>query len=120
MSKQMGNFILLQESIRGQRLVTINGVSKSVGWTADSTRVALADGGDGLEDANFSIDVADGAIMRLYNETKFAEEVFRASKESAAAPLSTNSVVKFQEDLFAARIDQAIESTDAVCASSFF
>jgi valyl-tRNA synthetase len=65
MSKQMGNFILMEEAIKGHRVVTINGVSKSVGWSADATRVALADGGDGLEDANFSLDVVrcgDGGV----------------------------------------------------------
>lgn len=34
-------------------------------YTADAMRLALADSGDGMEDANFVVDTADKGILRL-------------------------------------------------------
>eukprot|EP00917_Polyrhabdina_sp_WS-2016_P029090 GHVP01061964.1.p1 GENE.GHVP01061964.1~~GHVP01061964.1.p1 ORF type:complete len:1123 (+),score=220.05 GHVP01061964.1:33-3371(+) len=53
MSKQAGNFLTLEDSIEQ--------------YGVDATRITLADGGDGLDDANFQTDIANGAIMRLYS-----------------------------------------------------
>ena len=44
-----------------------------IGWSADSTRIALADAGDTLEDGNFEYGTADTAILRLTNEKEFVE-----------------------------------------------
>ena len=38
-------------------------------YTADAMRLALADAGDGMEDANFVEDTADKAILRLTKVT---------------------------------------------------
>ena len=115
MSKSTGNFILLNEAVQGHRMITLNDVTKPIGWTADSTRVALADGGDGLDDANFSLDVADTAIMRLYNEIKFAEEAFAAPEPALQSPAH-----QFHAKVFAARLDSAIVEADAAYASMRF
>ena len=115
MSKSMGNFILLNESIKGHRLITINEVTKPVGWTADATRVALADGGDGLEDANFSMDVADTAIMRLFNEIGFAEEIMSLSE-----PATQSSAHQLHARIFEARLDNAITEADSAYSSMRF
>ena len=52
MSKSTGNSLTLKDSI-----------SK---FGADATRIALADAGDGIEDANFDETVANATILRLY------------------------------------------------------
>ena len=54
MAKQQGNFITVTD-----------GVDR---WTADGVRLALADAGDGLDDANFDTGLGDGAILRLTTE----------------------------------------------------
>lgn len=61
MSKSAGNFLTLQDAIDA--------------YTADGTRVALADAGDSLDDANFQKENANAALMRLYLLDQFVEEV---------------------------------------------
>ena len=51
MSKSTGNFITLRQSIDK--------------FGVDSTRLTLADAGDGLDDANFETQQADGAILKF-------------------------------------------------------
>jgi len=52
MSKNTGNFLTLYESIER--------------FSADGMRLSLADAGDGVEDANFEIDMAEAGILRLH------------------------------------------------------
>lgn len=52
MSKSTGNFLTLREAL--------------VKWGADATRLALADAGDGIEDANFDATTANASILRLH------------------------------------------------------
>jgi leucyl-tRNA synthetase len=61
MSKSTGNFMTLEEAVAR--------------YGADATRFALADAGDGLEDANFLHKTADDAILKLYTEKEWCEEV---------------------------------------------
>merc|ERR1711920_1074389 len=51
MSKSKGNFLTLEESIDT--------------YSADATRIVCADSGDGLQDANFSREIAGKTILRL-------------------------------------------------------
>ena len=37
------------------------------------TRLALADAGDGLEDANFVYDMADAGLLRLYSQLEWVK-----------------------------------------------
>ena len=37
------------------------------------TRLALADAGDGLEDANFVFDMADAGLLRLYSQLEWVK-----------------------------------------------
>ncbi|KAH9256636.1 leucine-tRNA ligase [Batrachochytrium salamandrivorans] len=111
MAKQKGNFILMHDAIAGQETMKVelsDGSSKiiQVGWTADATRVALADGGDGLDDANFSSDVADNAVMRLFSELRFAVDALAEDEiqEDVVSP-----ILQFHQDLFDADMDVAIE-----------
>lgn len=66
MSKSTGNFLTLD-----------NAVSK---FGADATRVALADAGDGVEDANFEETVANATILKLYELRKWIEECFKEAR----------------------------------------
>ena len=63
MSKSTGNFLTLSEAT-GK-------------FGADATRVTLADGGDGMDDANFDESVANSTILRLYELRKWCEEMLR-------------------------------------------
>eukprot|EP01101_Sappina_pedata_P004002 TRINITY_DN1637_c0_g1_i1.p1 TRINITY_DN1637_c0_g1~~TRINITY_DN1637_c0_g1_i1.p1 ORF type:complete len:1101 (+),score=504.92 TRINITY_DN1637_c0_g1_i1:162-3305(+) len=67
MSKQTGNFLTLKDAVEK--------------YSADATRIALADAGDGLEDANFSEVTANGVILRLYNQVLAVKKLLE-SKET--------------------------------------
>lgn len=63
MSKSTGNFLTLKEAVDK--------------FGADATRVALADAGDGLDDANFDESVANSNILRLFELRKWCEEMVK-------------------------------------------
>jgi leucyl-tRNA synthetase len=63
MSKSTGNFMTLDEM-----------VSK---YGADASRIALADAGDGVADANFEEDVADNNVLRLFTLREWCEEMVK-------------------------------------------
>jgi leucyl-tRNA synthetase len=60
MSKSTGNFMTMDEMVRK--------------YGADASRIALADAGDGVADANFEEDVADNNVLRLYTLREWCEE----------------------------------------------
>ncbi|GAV04053.1 hypothetical protein RvY_14392 [Ramazzottius varieornatus] len=60
MSKSTGNFLTLQEAIER--------------YSADGMRMALADAGDGLDDANFSEVAADAGVLRLYTWLEYIKD----------------------------------------------
>ena len=61
MSKSTGNFLTLDTAIQK--------------FGADATRIALADAGDGIEDANFEETVANAIVLKLFELRKWAEDV---------------------------------------------
>jgi len=63
MSKSTGNFLTLDDAIKK--------------FGADATRVALADAGDGMHDANFDESVANSVILTLYELKKWCEEMVK-------------------------------------------
>lgn len=65
MSKGEGNFLTVKDSI--------------VKYGADATRIALADAGDTLDDANFNEQTADNAILKLF---ALVERYKEASEET--------------------------------------
>ncbi len=71
MSKSTGNFLTLSQAINK--------------FGADATRIALADSGDGIEDANFEESVANSNILRLYELRKWCEEVVRDTPTAVSA-----------------------------------
>ncbi|KAI0533322.1 leucyl-tRNA synthetase [Xylaria digitata] len=61
MAKSTGNFLTLSETVDK--------------FGADAARVALADAGDGIDDANFSESVANAAILKLYELRQWIEDM---------------------------------------------
>ena len=47
-------------------------LSLALCWAA-GTRLALADAGDGLEDANFVFDMADAGLLRLHSQLEWVK-----------------------------------------------
>jgi leucyl-tRNA synthetase len=70
MSKSKGNFLMLNETIEQ--------------YSADATRFACADAGDSLDDANFSRETADHAILSLVNEETWICDTIVNDAASAA------------------------------------
>lgn len=58
MSKSTGNSLTLRDGIKK--------------FGADATRLALADAGDGIEDANFDETVANSQILRVFTMIEWA------------------------------------------------
>jgi leucyl-tRNA synthetase len=65
MSKSKGNFLMMDETVDK--------------YTADATRFACADAGDSLDDANFSRETADAAIVSLSNEETWITETINST-----------------------------------------
>jgi leucyl-tRNA synthetase len=81
MSKSTGNFMTLDDMLKK--------------YGADATRIALADAGDGVTDANFEEDVADNNVLRLFNLREWCEEVVKDQDQ-----LRTGELNLFQDALF--------------------
>ena len=81
MSKSTGNFLTLSDAVQK--------------FGADACRIALADAGDGVEDANFEETVANQIILRLYTLKEWCEEVVADDKS-----LRTDSKPTFWDILF--------------------
>ena len=80
MSKSTGNFLTLSEAINK--------------FSADGMRLALADAGDSVEDANFVTSSADAGILRLYTFIEWVKETL--TDES----LNKRTKPNFHDDVF--------------------
>jgi leucyl-tRNA synthetase len=80
MSKSTGNFLTLKDSVEK--------------FGADATRIAFADAGDGMEDANFDETVANSNILRLFTLKEWIEEVAKDEQ------LRTGPADSFWDKLF--------------------
>ncbi len=97
MSKSTGNFLTLAEAIER--------------YSADGVRFALADAGDGVEDANFIEKQAENGMLKLHAFISWAKEVVEGPPEayrSEAEPLSS-----FEDRAFSSLMDELIQRTDA-------
>lgn len=59
MSKSTGNFLTINQCIER--------------FGSEASRIALADAGDTLDDANFDMEVANRAILKLFNFEQWVE-----------------------------------------------
>ncbi|GFE53308.1 leucyl-tRNA synthetase [Babesia ovis] len=91
MSKSKGNFLTLEDAIAL--------------YTADGTRVALADAGDGLDDANFAKETAEAAVLKLYTILQSAQ----ADMELGGRPFSNSSLATYAKRVFLNEVAVLVE-----------
>ena len=89
MSKSTGNFLTLEEAT-GK-------------FGADATRVALADAGDAVDDANFDETVANSNILRLFELRKWCEEMVQEAQLLSSA-----------EEYIKAREAKSLKNSDVI------
>ncbi|OIR57327.1 MAG: leucyl-tRNA synthetase [Amphiamblys sp. WSBS2006] len=89
MSKSTGNFLTVREGMRQ--------------YTSDALRIVLANAGDFLEDGNFSTEMANSTVLRLYTLVEQAGQVL----EEGDARSGETAV--FADVLFWARISHSID-----------
>jgi leucyl-tRNA synthetase len=92
MSKSKGNFLMMDETIDI--------------FSADATRFACADAGDSIEDANFSRETADTAIVSLVNEDEWITNNY-----STEGMRSGDESMNFMDRVLINETDHAIHET---------
>ena len=102
MSKSTGNFLTLEQAIKE--------------YGADAVRIALADAGDGLDDANFEVATANAAVLRLTKELTWLEEVVAA----AAAGQLRAGELSFADAAFSADLDACVHASAAAYTAMQF
>ncbi|XP_023371390.1 leucine--tRNA ligase, cytoplasmic [Otolemur garnettii] len=93
MSKSTGNFLTLTQAIDK--------------FSADGMRLALADAGDTVEDANFVEAMADAGILRLYTWVEWVKEMLANRDSLRSGPANT-----FNDRVFASEMNAGIIKTD--------
>lgn len=90
MSKSTGNFLTLKDAVDK--------------YGADATRIAFADAGDGIEDANFEETVANSNILRLHTLKDWIEDIIKQDN------LRTGSADNMWDKLFENEMNSLIHS----------
>uniref|UniRef100_A0A2K6FMJ9 Leucine--tRNA ligase, cytoplasmic n=1 Tax=Propithecus coquereli TaxID=379532 RepID=A0A2K6FMJ9_PROCO len=93
MSKSTGNFLTLFQALDK--------------FSADGMRLALADAGDTVEDANFVETMADAGILRLYTWVEWVKEMLANWNSLRSGPANT-----FNDRVFASEMNAGIIKTD--------
>ncbi|XP_027697624.1 leucine--tRNA ligase, cytoplasmic [Vombatus ursinus] len=93
MSKSTGNFLTLTQALDK--------------FSADGMRLALADAGDTVEDANFVEAMADAGILRLYTWVEWVKEMLANWDSLRSGPAST-----FNDRVFASEMNAGIVKTE--------
>lgn len=101
MSKSTGNFLTMADSINM--------------YTADGTRLALADSGDGLEDANFEQSVANAAVLKLYADLEWMTDMLKQLPQLRTGPMNT-----FADQVFLSNINRTIIEADEAYEKMMF
>lgn len=70
MSKSTGNFLTLTSAVQK--------------FGADATRIALADGGDGIDDANFEETSANATVLKLFELKRWMENTIQHARRLEA------------------------------------
>ncbi|KAK2170434.1 hypothetical protein LSH36_3g30089 [Paralvinella palmiformis] len=92
MSKSTGNFLTLTDAVHK--------------FSADGMRLALADAGDGIEDANFVEAMADAGILRLYAYLDWVKEML-----AGKGTLRTGLASTYSDLVFIAEMNKGIQET---------
>ncbi|GAA6074797.1 leucine--tRNA ligase, cytoplasmic, partial [Tachysurus ichikawai] len=93
MSKSTGNFLTLSQAIEK--------------FSADGMRLALADAGDTVEDANFVEAMADAGILRLYTWVEWVKEIISNQNNLRTGPADT-----FNDRVFVSEMNSGIIRTE--------
>ncbi|XP_039630394.1 leucine--tRNA ligase, cytoplasmic-like [Polypterus senegalus] len=93
MSKSTGNFLTLSEAVDK--------------FSADGMRLALADAGDTVEDANFVETMADAGILRLYTWIEWVKEMITSQDTLRSGPADS-----FNDRVFASEMNAGIIKTE--------
>lgn len=93
MSKSDGNFLTLTEAVQK--------------FSADGTRLCLADSGDSIEDANFVEATADAGILRLYTFIEWVKEMI-----AGKLLLRTGAKDSFYDRVFISSMNFLTKQTD--------
>lgn len=93
MSKSDGNFLTLYESVEK--------------YSADGTRLCLADSGDSVEDANFVETTADAGILRLYTFIEWVKEMINSKLLFRTGPTDA-----FYDRVFISEMNFLMKETD--------
>ncbi|XP_059208404.1 leucine--tRNA ligase, cytoplasmic [Centropristis striata] len=93
MSKSTGNFLTLTQAIDK--------------FSADGMRLALADAGDTVEDANFVETMADAGILRLYTWVEWVKEMIANQNNLRTGPADT-----FNDRVFDSEMNAGILKTE--------
>lgn len=88
MAKSLGNFITLR-----------NGVDR---YSADGMRFTLADSGDGVDDANFTTETADGAILKIYTLIEWIKDTL------SNVPLRDDDTETYTDKIFLNEIRETV------------
>ncbi|KAL2130516.1 hypothetical protein VTI74DRAFT_6278 [Chaetomium olivicolor] len=89
MSKSTGNFLTLTNAVQE--------------FGADATRIALADGGDGIDDANFEETTANATILKLFELKRWIETVIQHPR-----------LLKPEESFGQVRATEKLENVDSI------
>ncbi|KAK6458884.1 cytosolic leucyl tRNA synthetase [Scheffersomyces xylosifermentans] len=92
MSKSTGNFMTLEQIVEK--------------FGADASRIALADAGDTVEDANFDESNANAAILRMTTLKEWCEEIIKTQDSLRTGPADS-----FYDDAFENEMNSLIEQT---------
>lgn len=101
MSKSDGNFMTLAEAVKK--------------FSADGTRICLADSGDTVEDANFVEVTADAGILRLYTFIEWVKEML-ASK----LLLRSGAERTFNDRVFLSEMHKKTQEADGYYQKALF
>uniref|UniRef100_A0A8C1EJ16 Leucine--tRNA ligase, cytoplasmic n=1 Tax=Cyprinus carpio carpio TaxID=630221 RepID=A0A8C1EJ16_CYPCA len=93
MSKSTGNFLNLSQAIAK--------------FSADGMRLALADAGDTVEDANFVEAMADAGILRLFTWVEWVKEMIANQNNLRTGPVDT-----FNDRVFISEMASSIIKTE--------
>lgn len=85
-------------------------------YSADGTRLCLADAGDSVEDANFVEKTADAGLLRLYAFTEWIKEIVegKITLRDASAPHT------YADSVFQSEMNKCIKETDAFYAKMMY
>lgn len=97
MSKSTGNFVTLKDAVER--------------YSADGMRFALAYAGDSQEDANFTSEAADTAILKLFTQLEWATEMF-----SDKATLRDGPATSFADKVFLNEMRSLVQISDSAFA----